>query len=104
MVGKQSVGQMMSGKQSVGQMMSGKPKMCQFYNITIWTVSYGNKSCNIGPRGVPDDDDDDLIDLFDEAFDLLTTVDQIDRQTGEAFTSAAPADCRVRATGACGTG
>ncbi len=33
-------------------------------------------------RGVPDDEDDPLVDLFDPAFDLLTNQDFSERQTG----------------------
>ena len=63
-----------------------------------------NQPCVLGVtcRGVPDDEDDDLVDLFDTAFEILTTTDSTGRQTGEGFSSAGPADCRVRSTGACG--
>ena len=61
-----------------------------------------NQPCVLGStcRGVPDEDND-LIDIFDQAFDILTTMDYAGRQTGEGFSSAGPADCRVRSTGAC---
>jgi hypothetical protein len=36
-------------------------------------------------RGVPDDEDDFLVDLFDPAFDLLSTQDFFERQTGIIF-------------------
>ncbi len=36
-------------------------------------------------RGVPDDEDDLLVDLFEPAFDLLTDQDFSERQTGKAF-------------------
>ena len=63
-----------------------------------------NQSCVLGVtcRGVPDDEDDDLVNLFDPAFDIQSTMDYSGRQSGEGFSSAGPVDCRVRSTGACG--
>ena len=61
-----------------------------------------NQECMLGVtcRGVLDDNND-LVDRFDPAFDILTTIDYSGRQTGEGFSSAGPADCRVKSTGAC---
>ncbi len=63
-----------------------------------------NQPCVLGAtcRGVPNDGDDSRVDFFDEALDPLTAEMLTDRQTGEGFSSSGPADCRVRATGACG--
>jgi hypothetical protein len=36
-------------------------------------------------RGIPDDEDDSLVDLFDPAFDLLTDQDFSERQTGKTL-------------------
>jgi hypothetical protein len=43
-----------------------------------------NQPCVLGVtcRGVPDDEDDLLVNLFDPAFDLLSKQDFSDRQTG----------------------
>ncbi len=63
-----------------------------------------NQPCVLGVtcRGIPNDGDDSRVDFFDEAFDPLTAEMLTERQTGEGFSSSGPADCRVRATGACG--